>query len=68
MNILPEEIAAELKQKGEATPRYYEMVSVLFTDFQSFTTSSSAISPQELVQTLNECFTAFDEIIGRHDL
>ncbi len=67
-NILPDEIADELKQKGEATPQYYEMVTVLFTDFKSFTQAASTINPQELVQTLNECFTAFDEIIGRHNM
>ncbi len=68
LNILPDETAAELKQKGEATPRHYKMVSVLFTDFQAFTKSASAITPQELIQTLNESFTAFDDIIGRHNL
>ena len=37
LNILPYETAEELKQKGSATPRHYEMVSVLFTDFKGFT-------------------------------
>lgn len=68
LNILPEETATELKEKGEATARHYKMVTVLFTDFQAFTKSASEISPQELIQTLNECFTAFDNIIGRHNL
>jgi class 3 adenylate cyclase len=68
LNILPDEIAAELKEKGEAKPQYYELVSVLFTDFQSFTQAAAVVNPQELVATLNECFTAFDEITGRHNL
>ncbi|MBI3259440.1 MAG: response regulator [Ignavibacteriae bacterium] len=68
LNILPERIAAELKEKGEATPRYYKKVSILFTDFQAFTQSAAVITPQELILTLNECFTAFDDIIGRHNL
>lgn len=68
LNILPEKTASELKENGEATPRYYKMVSVLFTDFQGFTQSASVISPLELIQTLNECFTAFDDIIGKHNL
>ena len=68
LNILPEETATELKEKGEATARHYKMVTVLFTDFQAFTKSASEISPQELIQTLNECFTSFDDIIGRHNL
>jgi class 3 adenylate cyclase len=65
LNILPVAVATELKQKGEATPRLYKMATALFTDFKSFTKSASAISPLELIQTLNECFTAFDEIIGK---
>jgi len=68
LNILPIETAKELIEKGEATPHYYEQVTVLFTDFQSFTKSASEISPSELIATLNECFSAFDDIIGRHNL
>ncbi len=68
LNILPEEIAMELKARGEATARHYESVSVLFTDFQGFTNLVSEITPQEVVMTLNECYSAFDDIIGRHKL
>lgn len=68
LNVLPEETAAELKEKGETTPRHYKMVTVLFTDFQSFTQSATDVSPQELINILNECFTAFDDIIEKHNL
>ena len=68
LNVLPEEVAAELKEKGEATPRQYEMVSLLFTDIQGFTGLASEVSPTELIQTLNEFYSAFDDIIERHDL
>ncbi len=68
LNILPRETAKELIDRGEATPQHYDQVTILFTDFQAFTKSASNITPQELVSTLNECFTAFDEIIGRHNL
>ncbi len=68
LNILPEEIVLELNQKGEVTPHHYKMVSVLFTDFRAFTKTASTISPLELIEALNECFTAFDEIIGKNNL
>lgn len=68
LNILPRETAKELIDRGEATPQHYNQVTILFTDFQAFTKSAANITPQELVSTLNECFTAFDEIIGRHNL
>ncbi len=68
LNILPDEVAAELKQKGSATPQHYDSVSVLFTDFQGFTKISANMHPNEVVQELNEMFLAFDEICERHNL
>ncbi len=68
LNILPEKVAMELKDRGEATAKHYESVSVLFTDFQAFTRLASEITPQEVVVTLNECYTAFDDIIDKHGL
>jgi class 3 adenylate cyclase len=68
LNILPSETAQELKEKGYATPKYYENVSVLFTDFKDFTKIAEGLSPQELVAELNACFIAFDEIIEKNNL
>jgi adenylate cyclase len=68
LNILPSEVARELQDSGQATPRYYESVSVLFTDFKSFTSIADKMSPHELVDELNECFIAFDEITDQFNL
>jgi class 3 adenylate cyclase len=68
LNILPAPIAEELKQKGVATPRAYDTVSILFTDFKGFSTKASKMSAEELVQQLDYCFRAFDEIIERNGL
>lgn len=68
LNILPEETAEELKEKGSATPRHYQMVSVLFTDFKGFTKIAEKLTPNELVEELNSCFLAFDNIIDDHNL
>jgi class 3 adenylate cyclase/Tfp pilus assembly protein PilF len=68
LNILPHETAEELKLNGKATPKYYKNVSVLFTDFQGFTGIAEKLSPQELVEELNECFSAFDQIITKYGL
>ncbi len=68
LNILPQETADELKSKGSATPKYYEKVSVLFTDFKGFTTVAEKLSPQQLVEELNHCFMAFDNIIDKYKL
>jgi len=68
LNILPHEVATELQQTGQATPRYYDCVSVLFTDFKGFTKHADAMSPQEIVSELSTCFIAFDNIIDRYNL
>ncbi len=67
-NILPAEVAEELKQKGTSAARHYEEVSVLFTDMVDFTSLAEQLDAQELVRELNECFTAFDQIIERNGL
>jgi class 3 adenylate cyclase len=67
-NILPDEIADELKLNGQAKARNYKKVSVLFTDFQGFTARSATMTPEEVIAELNNCFSAFDNIIERYNL
>ncbi len=66
--ILPEEVAAELKATGAATPRHFEEVSILFTDFVNFTNLTEKMPAAALLDELNACFFAFDEISDRHGL
>ncbi len=68
LNILPTETANELKEVGIATPKKYELVSVLFTDFSGFTAITKNMSPEQLIKELNECFIAFDEIAEQFGL
>lgn len=66
LNILPEETAEELKEFGYARPQSYEQVTVLFTDFKGFTAIAEQLSPEELVEEIDHCFRAFDEIVTKH--
>ncbi|MBS1538273.1 MAG: tetratricopeptide repeat protein [Bacteroidetes bacterium] len=68
LNILPAEVAEELKEKGRADAKHFDNVTVLFTDFKSFTTVSEQLTPQELVDELHECFKSFDEIITKYNI
>lgn len=68
LNILPKEVADELKETGTNSSRLYEKATVLFTDFSNFTRISEAMSPSDLVLQLNEYFTAFDNIILKYNL
>ncbi len=63
LNILPAEVAEELKAKGHADAKHFDKVTILFTDFKGFTEASERMTPQELVEELNTCFKAFDVII-----
>ncbi|MFT4523485.1 MAG: adenylate cyclase [Bacteroidia bacterium] len=68
LNILPQVVADELKEKGKTTPRHYDQVTVLFTDFKSFTKISEELGPIALVEEIDFCFRAFDEIIAKHNI
>jgi class 3 adenylate cyclase len=64
-NILPADIARELRSSGHVEPRRHEEASILFTDFKGFTNTVSTIPAARLVQELNVMFEAFDDIIER---
>ncbi len=68
LNILPEETAEELKEKGSSKARSFEMVTVLFTDFAGFTKMAEVLSPDELVAEIDHCFKAFDNIIANYNI
>lgn len=65
-NIFPASIVKELKKRGEIKPREFKTVTLLFTDFQGFTSISSRIPPSDLVNELNDIFKNFDAIIEKH--
>lgn len=68
LNILPYEVAEELKEKGKTNAKHYDEVSVLFTDFVNFTANSERIGVQEVLNELNICFTEFDRIMEKYNL
>ena len=62
LNILPEEVAEELKDTGAAQAKQFDGATILFSDFKGFTQASEKLSPQELVEELHTCFKAFDHL------
>ncbi len=68
LNILPFEVARQLKSKGKAGTRFYRHVSVLFTDFKDFSKNTKELEPTDLVSILDDYFAKFDEITGKHYL
>jgi adenylate cyclase len=68
LNILPAEVAHELKTNGKAKAKFFESASVLFVDFEAFSQFAAGLPPEELVETLHHCFQQFDRIVERHGL
>jgi class 3 adenylate cyclase len=68
LNILPVEVAEELKDEGFVKPVLYENVTILFTDFEGFTKIAERMSPEELLKTLDASFTQFDKVIEKNKL
>lgn len=68
LNILPTEVAEELKEKGEVTPVHFDNVTIMFTDFKDFTHIAEGLTPQQLIRELDGYFTQFDKTIERYHL
>lgn len=68
LNILPADVAEELKETGAAEAKYMESVTVLFTDFKGFTEYSEKLSAEKLVAEINACFSAFDIIMQKYNI
>ncbi len=68
LNILPSEVAQELKETGKAEAKLFTDVTVMFIDFIGFTTVAENLGPQELVNEIDYCFQNFDMTISQFGL
>lgn len=68
LNILPASVAEELKEKGYAEAQHFDIATILFSDIVEFTTKAERMTPQQLVEEINICFKAFDEITQKYDI
>lgn len=68
LNILPENIADELKQNGLVVPKYYPNVTVLFADFKNFTGISAKLTPEQLVNEIDYYFQNLDLLMEKYGI
>ncbi len=68
LNILPESIAHQLKEGHNGIADGFAEVTILFADIVGFTQLSEHIPPGQLVNLLNEIFSAFDQLSEKHGL
>lgn len=64
LNILPEETANELREKGHTIARRYNNATVLFADIVGFSSVAEGLEPRELVARIDAYFRAFDSIMA----
>jgi class 3 adenylate cyclase len=68
LNILPGPIAQRLKNGSGVIADHFESVSVLFSDIVGFTPLSESLSADEMVEWLNEVYSAIDLLTQEHDV
>jgi class 3 adenylate cyclase len=68
LNILPKDIAEELKANGQVEPRFYEHGTILFTDFADFSKIAQTLPADRLIKDLDECFQLFDKLAGKYGI
>ncbi|MEO1068492.1 MAG: adenylate/guanylate cyclase domain-containing protein, partial [Cyanobacteria bacterium J06638_6] len=68
LNILPRAVVDRLKQLEGSLAERFDDVTILFADIVNFTPLAAQISPLELVNWLNQIFSAFDRLAEQHQL
>jgi adenylate cyclase len=68
LNILPQSIAARLKDGATVIADSFSNVTVLFADLVDFTRLAARIPASDLVRLLNEVFSQFDWLAELHGL
>jgi class 3 adenylate cyclase len=68
LNVLPEEVAAELKRHGKVDAKHIDSCTILFTDFVGFTAVTSRARPDAVVASLDAAFSRFDAIVEKWGL
>ena len=68
LNILPYEVAQELKEKGKSEAKMFDHVTVMFTDFKDFTKIGGQMSAGQLVKEIDYCFSSFDKIVQKYGI
>lgn len=65
LNVLPQPIAERLKASPGMIADEHDNVAVLFVDIVGFTAMSDRLSPGQIVQLMNQIFSAVDALVEK---
>lgn len=68
LNILPAPIAHRLQNTNQTIADGFADVTVMFADIVNFTQLAASLSPNQVFTTLNQIFSAFDELAEKYGL
>jgi len=61
-------VVDELKARRSVAPQMYPTATIYFSDIVGFTVLSSASSPIQIIELLNDLYNTFDDTISRYDV
>lgn len=67
-DLFPKGTAEELKSRGRATSKKFELVTVLFSDIQGFTRIAEEMNPEILIDELDKFFFHFDSVVDKYNI
>jgi class 3 adenylate cyclase len=68
LNVLPEAVASRLKRREEVIADRFPEATVLFADIVGFTPLSATLSPERVVELLDDVFSSFDRLADERGL
>mmetsp|Transcript_2498 Transcript_2498/g.5915 ORF Transcript_2498/g.5915 Transcript_2498/m.5915 type:complete len:1531 (+) Transcript_2498:81-4673(+) len=67
-NMLPKNVADDLRQGKTVEPRYFGNVTLFFSDIEGFTTLCDQIQPWDVIDMMNQLYSVMDFLVDRFKL
>jgi class 3 adenylate cyclase len=67
-DLFPSSVASRVINGDQVDPRFFASATIMFIDFEGFTTLAESTEPRALIEQLGDFFTIFDRIVEKHGL
>lgn len=65
--MMPKRAIRKLR-RGQTVVEKYSMVTIFFSDIVGFTSMAGEMTPEEVMDMLNELYCEFDKLVDKHDV